>query len=318
MWDKLKKTVKYNDSLGLNEVWDGMKQKLATAADNVKEIGSGTMPTVLPFLQIPDLLKWTKSLTEASATAYDKAMDAEYLKTHIGGGEHRLYDGGHTILGSWGAVKESVKNDEIKDRGTDEQIIGWAEAYFKDLTTTMGMPFYTVDKANFDQWVEAVVGTIPGVDRRYLYDLMSFDALEILAAGISVVGVFFAFKNEDKERLAEILGAMGISSTISANPILGLMTIAVTAYSYWKHGNVDMASMLRGGGMTAISATMFSIMGLPILVELVIVVTLMTLLKKQIINNEDFVGWLKTKIEESLQGPKKFLNVEGLNSILSR
>ena len=39
------------------------------------------------------------SLAEGPATIYDKAMDAEYLATHVGGGNHRLFDGGHTL--SW-------------------------------------------------------------------------------------------------------------------------------------------------------------------------------------------------------------------------
>ena len=37
-----------------------------------------------------------------------KAMDAEYLRTHIGGGWHRLYDGGHSLVGSWKAVSEAL------------------------------------------------------------------------------------------------------------------------------------------------------------------------------------------------------------------
>ncbi len=116
--------------------------------------------------------------------------------------------------------------------------------------------------------------------------------------------------------MAEILGAMGISSIIAANPILGLMTIAVTAYSYWKHRRMDAASVVKGGGVTAISAVMFSIMGLPILVELVIVVVLTTLLKKHIINNREFIEWLKANIQDSLNGSKKLLNLEGLASLL--
>ena len=33
---------------------------------------------------------------------YDKAMDAAYNATRIGGGNHRLFDGGHT---SWARFK---------------------------------------------------------------------------------------------------------------------------------------------------------------------------------------------------------------------
>lgn len=43
----------------------------------------------------------------SKATIYDRAMDWNYIQTHIGGGFHRHFDGGHTFLGAWQAVKEA-------------------------------------------------------------------------------------------------------------------------------------------------------------------------------------------------------------------
>src|SRR5262249_19386744 len=162
----------------------------------------------------------TKQLTEGAATVYDKAMDTQYLKTHIGGGHHRLFDGGHTIGGSWDAVKNALADD-----GKAREIIEWAHAYIKDLTTPMGMPYVTLEKESFDQWVEAFAGRIPGLDRQHLYDLLTFDALEIVTTGLSVASVCFMLKKQDEQKLAEILGAMGISSITAANPIMGLATV---------------------------------------------------------------------------------------------
>ena len=48
-----------------------------------------------------ELSNWlTDHLSDQRATLAGKAMDAEYLRTHIGGGWHRLYDGGHSLAGS--------------------------------------------------------------------------------------------------------------------------------------------------------------------------------------------------------------------------
>src|SRR3954463_5186848 len=47
-------------------------------------------------------------LSSQRATLASKAMDAEYLRTHIGGGWHRLYDGGHSLAGKWKAVNQSL------------------------------------------------------------------------------------------------------------------------------------------------------------------------------------------------------------------
>jgi hypothetical protein len=305
--DKLDWAWQSGNVVELDRIWNRLRDQLTIARSHGKDIVSA----VLVFLQEPDLLKWTKSLTEGAATVYDKAMDA-FIREGIGGQEHRLFDGGHTIKGSWEAVREALPDDT-----RFEEITGWVDAYFKDLTTPMGMPFVTIDKADFNNWVETIVENIPGIDRRYLYDLLTFDAMEICVAGLSVVGVFFAFSKEDKENVARILGSMGISSIIAANPILGITTIALTAYSYWKHGPIDTASAVKGGGLTAISAFLFSIMALPILVELVIVVTLTVLLRKQVIDNREFASWLKQKVQDSLVGPKELINLDRLENLVS-
>lgn len=308
---KMGGTAQYSNLNEINRVWEKMKNHLVSVTSQAKEKGSDAFGSILAFIQVPDLLKWTESLTKLAATAYDKAMDVEYIRTGIGGAEHRLFDGGHTIIGSWQAASGALKDDTQA-----QEIISWAEAYIKDLTTTMGMPISTIDKPDFDRWVETVTGKIPGLDREYLYDLLSFDAMEICGAGLSVVGVFFALKKEDKEKLAEILGAMGISSIMAANPVLGITTIAVTAYSYWRHGPIDVVAALKGGGLTAISTVMFSIMGLPILVEFATVVVLTILLRKHIIDNQEFGIWLKAKTQESLSGAKELLNLQRVVSLL--
>ena len=171
----------------------------------------------------------------------------------------------------------------------------------KDFTTAMGMPFATIDKQNFDQWVETVSGLLPGIDRRYLYDLLSFDAMEVCASGLSAAGVVFALKDDDQEKLAEMLGAMGVSSIAAANPILGVLTIAATAYAYRQNQQVDVIAAVKGGGLAAVSAAMFAVLGFPILVELVIVVTLSTLLKKHVIDNAQLTKWIGEKLNEELR-----------------
>src|SRR6476660_1812948 len=67
-------------------------------------------------------------LSKQSPTPASEAMDAEYLQTHIGGGWHRLYDGGHSLAGSWDAVREA-----LPELSTLERIGTWANEYWKDL-----------------------------------------------------------------------------------------------------------------------------------------------------------------------------------------
>lgn len=278
--------------------WTDLERKVSDVTTSARGTVSGTFISTLEFLQTVDLLKWTGWLTEGATTAYDRSMDriGEAIRVH--GNEHRLFDGGHTIWGSWEAAAKAAAKEN--DSGY-ERVSGWAEAYMKDFTTTMGMPFATIDKQTFDQWAETVSGLLPGIDRRYLYDLLSFDAMEVCASGLSAAGIVFALKADDQEKLAEMLGAMGFSSIAAANPILGVLTIAATAYAYRQNQQVDVIAAVKGGGLAAVSAAMFAVLGFPVLVELVIVVTLSTLLKKHVIDNAQLTKWIGEKLNEELR-----------------
>lgn len=85
----------------------------------------------------------TEHLSNQHATVLSKAMDAEYLRTHIGGGWHRIYDGRHSLAGSWEAVRKS-----LPDIGALDQLGAWANDYWKDLITTRGMPIIVLDHAD--------------------------------------------------------------------------------------------------------------------------------------------------------------------------
>ena len=48
------------------------------------------------------------------------------------------------------------------------------------------------------------------------------------------MGVFFALKNEDQKQLASVLSSMGITSIVSANPLMGICVVATSAYAFQK------------------------------------------------------------------------------------
>ena len=68
----------------------------ASVASAVLETSQGMLASHLA----QDLNNTFQKLVEGSSTIYDKAMDARYITEHIGGGNHRLFDGGHTIGGA--------------------------------------------------------------------------------------------------------------------------------------------------------------------------------------------------------------------------
>ena len=276
---------------------------VADASRCVASSATAQAGTLLAFLSTRELLKWSESISEGAASIYDKALDAEYLRTHIGGGDHRLFDGGHDLLSAWGRVKEASPDDSLS-----QEVIGYVSAIWKDVTTAKGLPFTNVDKSSFDGWVDKL-SSIPGLNREYLYDLLSFDVFEVLSTGLGAVGILLCLNKDDQRKLSEILGAMGITAIISANPLMGLMVIAVTGYSYFKKKQkLEGKALAKGAAVAGISAGLFAVLGLPILVELVIVIVVMTLLRKHILDNDVLFEMVRAKIQDAanrLRGGRK-------------
>ena len=238
---------------------------------------------VLPFLGDITLLKYLGKLTQSAATSYDKAMDQVYIQTAIGGSYHRLFDGGHDLLGAWDAAKRAAT--ENNDR-FNEQVIGYVSAVWKDVTTVRGLPYVTVSKDSFDVWVDRLEW-IPGVKRQYLADLISFDAMEILSCSLASVAVFFALSKEDTDKLSNILGSMGITSIASANPLMAIFTISMTAYAFSvKKMECNRLEMAKSSTLTLVSLSMFSVLGLALLPNLIVVSVVTQLLKTQVLDNQ--------------------------------
>ena len=288
-----------------------MCERIGLGLRKIKGKTAVAAAAVLPFLHEPDLLKWTEALSKGAATTYDKAMDLEYLKTGIGGSYHRLFDGGHTIWGSLKAVRDALPDDSPL-----QEAAGWIQAYAKDLTTVRGMPFFDLDKADFDQWAEALVGAIPGVKKEYLFDLLNFDAIEVCAAGLSVVGAVFALKRNDRKKLAELIGATGVTSVAYGNPISALATIGVMGYAFWKHGGTEVSTIVKGGGLAGVSTLLFSLLGMPVVVELVIVLAVIVLLRKQVLENQALEKWIKEKFATAMTVGSELLKPEVIAAAL--
>jgi hypothetical protein len=159
-----------------------------------------------------ELSRWlTDHLSKQIATVGSRAMDAEYLRTHIAGGWHRLYDGGHTLGGSWKAVSGSLPNLGAMD------ILGtWANEYWKDLITTRGMPIVTLDyAANVSE---------------YLKHLNCLNVAEVI--GGNLVGISICCNWNDPAKLVASAAATDCSSIIYANIIAPLVSIIALGRAY--------------------------------------------------------------------------------------
>jgi hypothetical protein len=159
-----------------------------------------------------ELSHWlTNHLSSQLTTVGSKAMDAEYLRTHIGGGWHRLYDGGHSLAGSWKAVSES-----LPDLSALDQLGIWANEYWKDLITTRGMPIVILDHAN-------KVG-------EYFKHL---DCVNVAhAIGGELTGVSIYCNWNDPAKLVASAASTDCSGVVYANVVAPLVSLIALARAY--------------------------------------------------------------------------------------
>lgn len=154
----------------------------------------------------------TDHLSTQCATLASKAMDADYLRTHLGGGWHRLYDAGHTLAGSWKAVSAVVPDLDALDK------LGvWANEYWKDLITTRGMPILILDHA--DQVSD------------YFKHLDCVNVAQLIGGDICGVSIYCNWN--DPAKLVASATATECSGIVYANVVAPLVSLIALGRAYF-------------------------------------------------------------------------------------
>ena len=71
------------------------------------------------------------------------------------------------------------------------------------------------------------------IPKGWFYDLNTYDASELLGGTIGAVALVFSWNRADTEAFAKMVGGMGLSAAISANPLL-LVTVVALARAFQK------------------------------------------------------------------------------------
>ena len=200
-------------------------------------------------LAIPEasylLNAWLQDIVKGTPTIYDKAMDAAYNFTRIGGGDHRLFDGGHTIAGAFQAARNASPDDSIF-----EEAAGFLQALARDATTPRGLPLVTWDQETFSGLTDAL-GRV-GIPRAWVVDMVSYDAVEAIGASLGVLAIALNWNNDDVEEFSRLVGSMGLAAVVGANPLLLIVTVVALGRAFhtarktgdWKEFTDGLA---RGG-----------------------------------------------------------------------
>ena len=168
---------------------------------------------------------WLQDLVRGRATIYDKAMDSVFHETGVGGGYHRLFDGGHTLWGAFQAVRDASPDDNIF-----QEAAGLLQALARDATTPRGLPLVTWNEETFDNLANNLDNF--GISRAWLNDLVSYDVVELVAGSIGILAVALNWNNDDVEEFSNIVGSIGLAAVVSANPFMLIVTVVALAKAF--------------------------------------------------------------------------------------
>ena len=132
------------------------------------------------------------------------------------------------LPGTYEAVRAASPDDSLIEEG-----LGFVQGMFRDLTTTKGLPLANWDKGTYDQ----VAGFLESrflVPRDWFYDLNSYDSAELVGSVVSVLAVALCWKRADTENFTKLVGSIGVSAVISANPLLLVVMVVALAKAFQK------------------------------------------------------------------------------------
>ena len=103
--------------------------------------------------------------------------------------------------------------------------------------------------------------------------MVSYDAAEVFGASVGVLAIALNWNNDDVEQSSQIVGVLGLSAVVGANPLLLMVTVVALAKSYhtarktgdWKEFADGPA---RGGTRTGAVILATSMVGGPAVVVL--------------------------------------------------
>ena len=108
---------------------------------------------------------------------YDRAMDAKYIADHLGGSYHRLFDGGHDVIGAW-KLTGSVSENKL------EHLLGWTKGLWNDVITPRNLPYVTISQETYNKLHE-----LTNIPKRELYKYLTWSPCEAVGIGLSVPSV---------------------------------------------------------------------------------------------------------------------------------
>ena len=201
-------------------------RKSLDATGSAANVLLSTTPALLANNLSGEINGLMQNMVKGSPTIYDKAMDAGYIATHIGGAQHRLFDGGHTVIGAFRAGHSASPDDSII-----QEAMGTLQGLLRDVSTQSGLPLANWDYETYHRVAEALESNFH-IPKSWFYDLNTYDAADLLGGAVGAVALILNWNRADTETFAQLAGGMGLSSIMSANPLLLILTVVALARAF--------------------------------------------------------------------------------------
>ena len=222
----------------MKTITGSIKQTASSALKSVQEVPKiarrqsewllATTQGLLASSLASDLNGVIGRLVEGAPTIYDKAMDAQFIATHVGGSFHRLFDGGHTLFGAFKSVRDASPDDTIV-----QEAIGLVQGLIRDMATPRGLPIVNWDKDSYYATAEFLSSKL-GISKAWFHEINTYDAANLLGATLGAVAVVFCWNRADTESFARLVSGMGVAAIARTNPLLMVVTTVALARSFAK------------------------------------------------------------------------------------
>jgi uncharacterized protein YifE (UPF0438 family) len=258
----------------------------AAGAGSMKDDAALWLTTAL---STPDfaktLSKWAGEQFNTLSNEVTKGMDGSFAeglvsgKEYVSPGTHRLF-GGHTLT-------EAInKAREVLPEGTPETEVIWEalRALASDLSSYSGLPITTFTQKGFSK-IESLAAYV-GLDKAQLTDLLTFNAVEVLATAVPVLALLLGWNTKDREEFWTSLGVFGFSAVVSANPLLLLTVLVASALDFQRNreGQINTKEMamsfVRGGALSGIVMLSSLAIGGPVFVGIICGIILAVMAKE--------------------------------------
>jgi len=204
------------------------------------------------------MASWLAENFNKNFDEYDRAIDAVYNATGIGGSRyHHLLDGQHTLWGALQAVKDVRPDDSFAT-----ELYQAVEHLLRDAMSVSGInPFLSPE--GFEHI--CVIGEPIGLSRPYLADALTFNGPEMLGGGIALAASVLVGRKYSPDHLSTLSGAYVASALASGNPLLMPIAAGGLAYALAKSDNPK-ETLIQGGKGALVSGSallMSSLVGGP-------------------------------------------------------